>query len=316
MYLTYRLARAGDLDTSFDFVQRRLGYQEKLRAEVLAFWGQLLHGGRCIAVVVEDRDQPRGERVVAFRMSVFATDEFFKRAKTVDGPFLHRRVLELWRKKSKFILGPADFAQGAVRGLNVAAVHWGWDTVRYAPEEVVKIKEYLSQSYQTEIAKFRLKEYMEEVYGEEERDRLLSFGLALCRDFRELPEFRKSSKAGPPRPYLLHATLDIRNDPSRNQTVAGRIAALNEPRFRFSGAEQEVLKLAMDGLTDPEIAGEIRLSVAAVKKRWQGVFKRVLDHEPDFFDAVSEEQYEGETKPRRRLLLRVLKQHPEELWPT
>lgn len=313
MYLTYRLARPGDLDTSFNFVRKRLGYEEKLRHEVLEFWRHLIQGGRCIAVVVEDRDQTKGERVVAFRMSLFATDDFFLRAKTVDGPYLHRRVLELWRKKSKFMLGEADYSQNAVRGLNIVAVHWGWDTLRYAPEEVVKIKEYLSQSYQTEIAKVRTKEYMEEVYGDEERDRLLSFGLVLCRDFRELPGL---GGAGEPRPYLLHATLEIRNDPSRNQTVAGRIAALNEPRFRFSGAEQEVLKLAMDGLTDTEIAEEIKLSVAAIKKRWQGIFKRVLDHEADFFDAMGDEKDDGDAKPRRRTLLRVLKQHPEELWPT
>ena len=60
------------------------------------------------------------------------------------------------------------------------------------------------------------------------------------------------------------------------------------PRFLFSAAERALLRKAVDGYTDAELAGELGLAVSAVKQRWVRIFDRV--------------QRSGEARPLERFL--------------
>jgi hypothetical protein len=77
-----------------------------------------------------------------------------------------------------------------------------------------------------------------------------------------------------------------------------------------------VLARAVLDDSDEEIARELGLSIAAVKKIWRRVHERVDDTDPDL--SVANENKPGFTrgKEKRRNLIRYLRYHLEELRPT
>ncbi len=107
------------------------------------------------------------------------------------------------------------------------------------------------------------------------------------------------------------------------------------PRFFFKPNEQAVLRLALEPRTDDEIAAALYIGRHAVRKRWESIFGRVKDADPEFFPPVKNS---ADTDPRasqsvrngrknstdpkaeksvqkRWALLRYLRHHPEELCP-
>jgi DNA-binding CsgD family transcriptional regulator len=90
----------------------------------------------------------------------------------------------------------------------------------------------------------------------------------------------------------------------------------SQPRFRFSPAEQRSLMLALRGLSDDEIATECGISRSTVKKRWDSIFGRVAEAEPEMFDTPSAERSAPRRgREKRSVLLQYLSTHPEELRP-
>jgi len=89
------------------------------------------------------------------------------------------------------------------------------------------------------------------------------------------------------------------------------MALLPEPRFGFTDLEQNVLALALRGSTDVEIAEYLGLTLVTIKKRWDRIFHKV---EPfGALDiALSDDTTAG--KQRRRVVLQMMKEHPEEFW--
>ena len=80
--------------------------------------------------------------------------------------------------------------------------------------------------------------------------------------------------------------------------------------------EQQLLQRALLGETDSEIAALLRLAPDTVKTRWRTIFERVAGCAPDLLPSADA----GQAAPRRgvekrRLLLRYLRDHPEELRP-
>ena len=202
-------------------------------------------------------------------------------------------------------------------GLNAVAFNWGWDTQRYNQEDIYKIMKLQSQSYLAAIVNYRLKEFAEEVYGDE-KDVLLNMGCDVRRDYREflgteyLPE-----TPGDKHPYLMHFALtELKQNQKKQGTIAYNLTALGPSRFGFQVNEQDVLKRALLSETDEEIAESLNLSPVTVKKRWQTIYEKVAAIDPALLEGASEpEMAENKPKQRRRFLLQSLKEHPEEMWP-
>lgn len=317
MYLTYRLMQPADLETCFPFAQARYPYVKDSKKDILAFWRELLTTG-CIHLVIQDRDQPRNRRNIGFAIAFFAMDCFIREAHSTLPPFISQGIFERWRKGRKLFLPRPDIPKAeSGEGLNVVKLNWGFDRERYDPEGQTKIHRFLSESYQVLLAGHRLKEYLEEVYGTEEMERFLGLGLDVQRDYGEfvgtqyLPARDEKSH-----PYLMGAIFaELRKNKRKMETPAGKLAHLGPPRFTFKPNEQEVLKRALNGETDREIAGAIGLTLDAVKKRWQGIYEKVEAMDPHFFSGPGDVGNGGKGRQKRRMLLRILREHPEELWP-
>src|SRR5262249_14803255 len=139
-------------------------------------------------------------------------------------------------------------------------------------------------------------------------------GMSLLTDYRnhfEFPEFRGLPQED--RPYLMAADYakaaldaDLRN--------ISRAARLGPPKFGFSDTEQEVMEMALRGLTDQGIAGGLGLSLVAIKKRWEGIYEKVNDESLRHFWEHGME--EPGFKMGRRQVLQMMAEHPEEFWPS
>ena len=76
-----------------------------------------------------------------------------------------------------------------------------------------------------------------------------------------------------------------------------------------------VLDLALEGMTDAELAPALCLSVWTVKKRWQGIYAWIGEAAPEMLAPPAAEGEDLAAGGRRRLLLNDLRVHPEELAP-
>jgi DNA-binding CsgD family transcriptional regulator len=82
------------------------------------------------------------------------------------------------------------------------------------------------------------------------------------------------------------------------------------PRYYFAASERRVLRAALSGRSDADIAAQFGVTRDAVKKTWRNVFARV-DHATNGDANGAADQ----TGHRRRQLLEYIRQHPEELRP-
>ncbi|HTA76938.1 MAG TPA: LuxR C-terminal-related transcriptional regulator, partial [bacterium] len=308
MYLTFRRAKVSDFEAGFPFVCNRYRYDDSLRKDLFRFWAALLENGHEPMTVVEDRDQPVGERLVAFGTSFFAYDDFLAELKTTLPPFIDLRILEKWRSGKRPFLLKEEIVEAQLNGgLNAVAFNWGWDTQRYHQEDIYKIMKLQSQSYLSVIVNYRLKEFAEEVYGDE-KDLLLNLGVDLLRDYREFlgTEFLPETP-GEKHPYLMHFALtELKKNQKKQGTVAYNLVSLGPSRFDFRVNEQDVLKRALLGETDEEIADSLNLSPVTVKKRWQTIYEKVAAIDLALLEGAASDTETADNakqKQRRRFLL-------------
>jgi hypothetical protein len=79
------------------------------------------------------------------------------------------------------------------------------------------------------------------------------------------------------------------------------------PAFQFTPTEQRLLSLAIEGLTDTEIAAILKVSRDALKQTWRGIYDHATDVMPGLFDVSSESTLVGGrgTEKRRHIVSHV-----------
>jgi hypothetical protein len=98
-------------------------------------------------------------------------------------------------------------------------------------------------------------------------------------------------------------------------SVAAIIFAYHDPILRLREHDQELLRTAMTGLTDEELARTLHMKLATVKKRWAAVFNHVALAKPDLLPDHKQPHSPGRGPQKRHRLLEYLRHHPEELRP-
>jgi DNA-binding CsgD family transcriptional regulator len=208
-------------------------------------------------------------------------------------------------------------AAESAEGICILAVGYGVDRKRYNAADATKIKESITVAYQADVPRHRLLCFAQEAEGTEERDRLATFGLQVWNDYSGHPDFvRIQGMPDATRPYMMGADMqETAQKMERMETVVGKQALLGPPRFGFKASEQEVMRLALDGMTDEAVANKLGLSLVAIKKRWQKVYEKIEDQNPNFWAEAGDDDGNA-LKQRRRQVLRMMAEHPEEFWAT
>jgi hypothetical protein len=97
-------------------------------------------------------------------------------------------------------------------------------------------------------------------------------------------------------------------------SIANFLFHYREPILSLRKEDQQLLAVALRGLTDEELSKALSLKVAAVKKRWAAVFGRVSAVKPELIPEVAG-SYAMRGRQKRHHLLAYLREHPEELRP-
>lgn len=98
--------------------------------------------------------------------------------------------------------------------------------------------------------------------------------------------------------------------------IAKSLLFCQAPRFQLVLQEQQLVRYALEGLTDVEIADAMTLSRDRVRQIWRSIYAHLEDTAPDFFSSVAP-SVEGVKRggERRRVSIAYLRSHPEELRP-
>ncbi|MEQ1731701.1 MAG: LuxR C-terminal-related transcriptional regulator [Vicinamibacterales bacterium] len=100
-------------------------------------------------------------------------------------------------------------------------------------------------------------------------------------------------------------------------TAASHILQYIGPICQFTRAEQRLLRKALDGLTDQQIAAELNLSLNTLKSTWRSIYDRVAVHVPYVLGGLDGSGDDGSVRgtEKRRGVLSFVESHPQELRP-
>jgi hypothetical protein len=100
----------------------------------------------------------------------------------------------------------------------------------------------------------------------------------------------------------------------RNPLLA--MFAYSPPRIYFTEPEQHILRLALTGAPDWDIAERLRVPETAVKGRWTRIQERAFGAVPELSAKLaSRTTATGRGRQNRHLILEYVRQHPSELTP-
>ena len=307
--MLFRAMRAADVDGCVALIPGTTGIEATPRSSLSTLWRELLREERLNGGVVVDA--PASDRVMAFGLTAFVDDAFMVDYLAAPRPWLTALLYGRVQSQRSLLLAPRDVRTANAAGhLNLVVLHFclGVDIGTPEGQAVVAAAE---AGFRLAHVGHRVRRVLQEGYTPLDRMMLGSAGLRLKSDYAGqldgLPEDR--------RPFLMG--LFSEDAESRLLgTAAASLFQYNEPRFFFSLGEQRVLARAVLDDSDEEIARELGLSIAAVKKIWRRVYERVDDTDPDL--SVANENKPGFTrgKEKRRNLIRYLRYHLEELRPT
>jgi len=277
-----------------------------------SLWRDLLQEERINGGVVVE---PASDRVLAFGLTAFVDDTFLANYLAAAKPDLAACLYEAVRSRRSTLLEPSDVRRANDAGaLNFVILHFHLlpDLDPSAAQGVVAAAE---AGFRLAHGGYRVRRVLQEARGAHEAAMLTGAGLRVKSDYSDY--FAARCMAAPPaaeRPVLMGLDAD---DPGTGtlRTAASALFHRDEPRFYFSPSEQRVLARAVLDESDEEIAGELGLSIAAVKKVWRRAYERVTDKAPDML--VMGEDGAGSTrgKEKRRNLIRYLRYHLYELRP-
>jgi hypothetical protein len=307
--MLFRAMRAGDVDDCVALIPAATGIDATLKSSLPTLWRELLREERVNGGVVVDA--PASDRVLAFGLTAFVDDAFIAEYVAEPRPWLAALLYEGVQSRHGVLLAPSDVRTANAAGaLNLVILHFCLGVDLGTPEGQATVAAAEAGFRLTNVG-HRVRRVLQEGYTPVDRMMLGSAGLRLKCDYAG--QVGGLSENG--RPFLMGLFSE---DPESRLlgTAAASLFQYSEPRFFFSLGEQRVLTRAVLDESDEEIARELGLSMAAVRKTWRRVYDRVDDTDPELWVANVDKTESTRGKEKRRSLIRYLRYHLEELRPT
>lgn len=312
MDLMHRTTKERDLAGCLAILEDGFSYPAALRARLPGIAARLLAEGALNSAVMEDLDQPLGQRLLQFGASVFLSDDFVREAEAERTPHLSAQVVAaIVEGRSPVLTLPAIRAANAKDGLNLFVLHFGLALDRVNPADLPTVFARIPESFFSLHLGYNLKQITVEFCD----DAVVRFSLASGFHLRTDYAAYYGRHGLPPlgrRPVRLGVTREEAAEAPG--AYVSRLFPFQRPQFCFTHGEQQLLQRALQGDTDEEAAGALCIAVPTVKTRWRTIYERVEAQTPSLLPAggTGRATRGGE---KRRLLLNYLRQHPEELRP-
>lgn len=273
-------------------------------------WAELSKSKAFVTAAVEASPPIAGHSIVAFGASVFVTREFAQQEIYNPQPYLNARVLDLIARGDSPVLTEAGIAAGNRKaGLDLVNFSGLRDSV-LSPEQFSEVSQLMAYHFIRYHAGYRMNQILYEVPTGAVRTLLESTGGV----WRMVRDFGDCARAL----FIMNRETSV----SLYGSVAAPVFHYSEPILKLRPADRELLLAALDNSTDQELAYQLNLSLAAVKKRWVAIFERVADTHPSLLEPLELKQRSSRTgaasargPQKRHLLLAYLRAHMEELRP-
>ena len=262
--MLFRAMRAGDVDACVALIPGTTGLDAALKPSLPALWRELLREERLSGGVVVDA--PASDRVLAFGLTAFVDDAFMAGYVAEPRPWLAAFLYEQVQSQRSLLLAPQDVRTANAAGdLNLVILHFCLGVDLGTPEGQATVAAAEAGFRLTNVG-HRVRRVLQEGYTPVDRMMLGSAGLRLKSDYAGQLDGLSEDK----RPFLMGLFSE---DPESRLlgTAAASLFQYSEPRFFFSLGEQRVLARAVLDESDEEIARELGLSIAGVKKIWRRV---------------------------------------------
>jgi DNA-binding CsgD family transcriptional regulator len=306
-----------DFDLSASLLAGRLAYTPDVVAELPGVWTLLLEDHAMNAVVFENRSGSGSLEFLAFGVSVFVTDAWAAAAGSGAEPYLTARTLraELEDGPSP-ILRLRDIERRPDASLNIVILHYG-EAPSLEPDLARALRYRVLQEFLRTNCGYRIAEVMQEVWDEIDPEFLHEGWGNVRTDYASYFAVRGEPLPPPAqRPYLVGLS---REEALREPGDLMAPLFIHTPaRLSFSPAEKRVIRKALPGRTDSELAEELHIALPTVKSHWRSIYRRVHRADPDLFGSARARSSGGgrlRGKEKRRRLLEYVRRHPEELCP-
>lgn len=311
MDLLVRVPGEEDLAACAAVVEDAFVFGNTTRAQLIAMWRQLLRENYVTSALVEDRQRPPGARIVCYGMGVFVSDEFVHQVQNELPPFLSWQVLLRWQNGASPVLS-TDEVRAANRhgGLNWLNLHVPCLNYAAMTEQDEKIRDKILRALLLDLSGYRLKSIWLEAYGPQMRQTFESFGMKVRNHHRGF-----TASVPQRQPYLLGLTREEVRQRQHEITHASALFTYAPPRFGFSSVQQELLRAALDDNTDREIAVTLQRLETTIRKQWHRIYEQVREVDEQLLCDCHHANTLQRGQEKKRVLLKYLRAHPEELRP-
>ncbi len=298
--MQFQRPRRDDLGACAALLEERFLYSDAEIPDLIRFWSESLAAGIAYTSMVTDEAYPTP---LAFGISALVDDAQAERFLTYETPCIGREIFERWRSGASPLLDDRAIGRAnAGNGVNVVVLASGWKHVD-ALRMGASFK--LIEGFMDAHLGLYLRTFCHEIFGEPPfPPEALSMRVDRSTARIEAPPGRQ--------PLLISTRRDAQT--ADNFTAEQLFYRWDAPRFRFDARARMLLRLALDGFSDDEIAAAIPISRDGIKKRWQAIFDIVRDRSSLLEGSEPAEQGKRGAE-LRRIVLNYVRSNRQELHP-
>jgi hypothetical protein len=306
---------ADDLLSCLDVDPNHIGDEIVGRDRAMAAWRWLSRSPSFKGAACEADPPIKGHRIIALGCSAFVSPGLVDEELARPQPGLNARLIAAIAEGRPPALDQAALRHAnTVTGLDTVVLYATWRKGLLDRSQVEEIGTLMAFSFLEIQSGYRHRRLICEVIGQEER----AFA-ATTRVWQEVTTFDDPRLQNHPNSSASDRALLVLNREG-GLAVAGGVGAMlfqyREPVLRLHEADQQLLQVALRGVTDEELAERLNLNMGAVKKRWLAIFGRISAVRPGLFPETEDDgNTQRRGKQKRHHVLAYLREHPEELRP-
>lgn len=264
-------------------------------------WRQLLCDPSSTVTVLEASPMIQGHRLVGFGAAVLVSPSFADAELANPQPDINSRVIASIAAGKSVLATRSEVARAnAEQGVDMVVLCGVWRDDILSPAAKQEAKTLLATSFTERHAGYRIRRIMCEGVDEAAREFIESSIV-----YNRVAEF-----AGTGRALYLMTRESARAVPG---SLGNVLFSYREPVLRLRESDQQLLRVALEGATDSELATALEVTLSAVKARWRSTFARIAAVMPELVSDPGSDVGRGSQKRHR--VLAYIRSHPEELRP-
>jgi hypothetical protein len=310
--MLWRPARDNELCACLAIEPRHIGAELVGHEKALAAWRWLLRSPSFNSAIFPTEAPADGE-ILAFGAAVFVSSSFVDAELAEPRPGINARVVASIVEGHPVVLDEQQLRHGNTHeGLDIVCLIGAYRQ-DVTPEVAIELLTAMSSSFIEAHTGYRNRRLLGEPIGAIEIANYRASGVWRCvTDFGDFTE-TAHSRWGGDRALFVMTRKEAYASPVANALPLFRDS---DPLLNLREPDQQLLKAALSGLTDDELASCLNVHVGTVKKRWLEIYNRITEAAPQVF-ITDRHCADGQTrgKQKRHHALAYIRQHPEELRP-